>query len=101
MFGPLNAVVLEMLVERFDAHRADAFGDQIADRIIHHRGGDAGLQPEAIGQIGRDIEFAAADVNVALSRFAERNDSRIEPMHQRAERNEIGRRLVEYSSHSS
>ena len=42
-----DAVVLEMLVERLHAHGAHALGDQIADRIIDHRGGDAGLQAES------------------------------------------------------
>jgi hypothetical protein len=67
------------------------FGNQVADRIIHHRRGDAGVQAETIGQIGRDIELAAADVDVAMRRFAERDDAGIEPMDEGAERHEIER----------
>ena len=47
-----DAVVLEVLVEGPDAHRADALGDQVADGVIDHGGGDAGFQAEAIGQVG-------------------------------------------------
>ena len=43
-----HPIVLEALVERLDAHRPDAFGNQIADRIVDHRRGDAGLQLKAI-----------------------------------------------------
>ena len=39
----VDAVVLEVLVEGLHAHRAHALGDQVADGIIHHGGGDAGL----------------------------------------------------------
>ena len=49
-----DAVVLEVLVERLDAHGPHALGDQIADRIIDHGGGDAGLEAEAIGQVRGD-----------------------------------------------
>ena len=48
----VHAVVLELLVERLHAHRPHALGDQVADGIIHHGRGDAGVEPEAIGEIG-------------------------------------------------
>ena len=81
----VDAVVLEALVERPDAHGAHALGDQVADRIIDHGAGDAGLHPEAVRQIGGDIELAAADVDLALAGLAEGDDARIQTMHQRAE----------------
>ena len=86
-----DAIVLEALVERLDAHGADALGDQVADRVIDHGGGDAGLEPEAIGQIGGDVELAAADVDVAFRGLAERDDAGVQAMHQGAERQEIQR----------
>ena len=68
---PAGAVVLEVLVERRDAHRAHALGDQIADRVVDHRGRDAGAQAETVGQVRGDVELAAADVDRA--RVALRN----------------------------
>ena len=88
---PAHAVVLELFVERFHAHCADALGNQIADGIIHHRAGDAGVEAEAVRQICGDVEFAAADVDVAMRRLAERDDARVEPVDQRAEREKIKR----------
>ena len=44
---------------------------------------------EAVGQIGGYVELAAAHVNLALRRLAKRNDSRIEPVHQRTKREKI------------
>ena len=38
--GAVDAVVFETLVKRLHSHRLDAFGDQIADRILHHGGGN-------------------------------------------------------------
>jgi hypothetical protein len=90
----VNAVVLELLVERLHAHCADALGDEIANGIIHHRGGDAGVQAETVGQIGGAVEFAAADVDVAVRRLAERDDARIKPVNQRAEGQEIQRAFL-------
>ena len=75
-----------MFIERPNAHRADTFIDQIADRVIDHRGGDAGRQSKAIGQVGGDVELAAADVDQALGGFAEWNDSGVEAMNDGAER---------------
>ncbi len=78
-----------MLVERFHAHRADAFGDQVADGIIHHGGRHPGVQAEAVGQVGGAVELPAADVDLALGRLAEGDDPRVEAMDQRAERDEV------------
>ena len=86
-----DAVVLEPLVKRFHAHRPHALGDQVADGIIHHGGGDAGVQAEAIGEVGGAVEFAAADVDVALGGLAERDDAGIETMDQGAEGQEVQR----------
>ena len=102
MFGPLHAVVLEVLVERLHAHRAHALGDQVADRVIHHRGRDAGVQAEAVGQVGGAVELAAADVDVALGRLAERDDARVQAMDQGARATgNPARRLVGYSDQCS
>src|SRR5438094_5227510 len=87
----VDAVVLEVLVKRLHAHRPDALGDEIPDRIIHHRAGQPGLQAKAIGEIGRDVELAAADVDVAVRGFVEGDDARIETMNERAEGDKIER----------
>src|ERR1051326_5904215 len=81
--GAVDAIMFEMFVEWFDAHRADALGGQVADRTIDHRGPDASLNLEAIGEVSGDIEFAATDVDVAMRGLAEGNDAGIEPMDQR------------------
>ena len=64
---PGHAVVLELLVERPHTHRPHPLGNQIADRIIDHRRGDARLQPKAVGQVRRDVELAAADMDLAAA----------------------------------
>ena len=51
------------------------------------------LQAEAVGQVGGDVELAAADVDVAVRRLAERDDAGIEPMDQRAEGHKIQRAI--------
>ena len=40
-------------------------------------------------EVGGDVEFAAADVDVAVGGLAERDDARIEAMDQRAQGQEI------------
>src|ERR1700687_5036891 len=55
-----NAVVVEALVERFNAHRLYTLGHQIADRIVDDGGSNAGLQSETVSQIGCNVELAAA-----------------------------------------
>src|SRR5262245_15756414 len=84
-----DAVVLEALVKRPDAHGTDALGNQIADRIIDHRGCDARFLPKAIGEVRGDIELAAADVNLTLSGLAERNNARVEAIDEGSEGEEI------------
>ena len=44
------------------------------------------FMPKAIRQVRRDVELAAADVDLALGRLAKRDDARIQPVNQRAER---------------
>src|SRR5262249_34832576 len=61
-----DAVVLESLVERLDAHGSDAFGDQLTERIIDQCRGDAGAKSETISEVGSHVEFATADVNLAF-----------------------------------
>ena len=87
--GAGDAVVLEVLVEWPHAHRSHALSNQIADGIIDHRRGDTRFQAKAIGQVRRDVEFAAADVNLALVRLAERNNAGIKTVNQRAERDQV------------
>ena len=91
--GAGDAIVLEVLVEGLDAHGPHALGDQVADRIIDHGGGDAGLQAEAIRQVRGAIELAAAHVDVAFAGFAERDDARVEAVDEGAQREEIQRPL--------
>ena len=82
----VHAVVLEVLVERLHAHGAYALRNQRADRIIHHRARHARVEAETIGQVRGAIEFAAAHVDLAFGRLAERDDPGIQAMHQRAQR---------------
>src|SRR5206468_11313811 len=89
----MNAIMFELFVEGLDAHRPNAFGDQVADGIIDHGGGNTRSQPEAIRQIGGDIKFRAADMDLAFRRFAERDDTGVQPVDQSAERQEIQRSL--------
>ena len=86
---PGDAVVREPLVERPHAHRADALGDQVADRVVDHGRGDAGAQAEAVGEVGGDVELAAADVDLARVCLAERDDPGIETVDQGAERKKV------------
>ena len=81
--------MLELLVKRFDTHCPDLPGHQAADGIIHHGRGNGRAHLEAVRQIGRHIEFAAADVDFELSGFSEGNDPRIEPMDQSAKRKKV------------
>ena len=86
---PMHAVMLEVLVDGLHAHCPHALGNQIAHRIIHHRRNNRGPHPEAIRQVRSHVELAAAHVNLALSRLAKRDDSRIEPMNQCTQREKI------------
>ena len=47
--GAVYAVVLEVFVEWFDTHGADALGNQIADWIVGHGTGDGCFHAKAIG----------------------------------------------------
>ena len=89
-----DAVVLEALIERPHAHGFDPLSHQIADRVTNHRRSDACLQTKAVRQVGRDVELAAADVNLALGRLAKRNDARVQTVDQCAQRQEVQRALV-------
>ena len=89
--GAVDAVVLEVLVEGLHAHGPHPLGDQVADGIIHHRRGDAGLQAEAVGQVGGDVKLAAADVDLALGRLAERDDARVQAVDEGAEGHKVQR----------
>ena len=88
---PVDAVVLEVFVKRRDAHGPHGAIDQLTDRIINHCRNDAGLQTEAIGKIGRAVKFTAADVNFALSCFAEGHDATVQTMDESPQGDEIQR----------
>ena len=84
-----HAIVLEVLIERTDAHGLHALGDQVAHRIVHHGGGDARLHAEAVREVGGAIELAAGNVDQALGGLAERDDSGIQAMDECAQGHEI------------
>src|SRR5581483_1271748 len=84
-----DAIVIEMLVEGLDAHPPHAFSDEIANRIIDHGSRDPGAQAKAVGEISRHVKLAAANMNLALSRFAKWHDAGIESMNHGAEGQEI------------
>ena len=81
-----DPIVLEALIEWFDPHRPHSLCDQFADWVIHHRRRYSGLQAKAVRQIGSDVVFAAADMNLTFGRFAKGNDAWIEAMDHRAQR---------------
>jgi len=87
--GAGDAIVLEVLVERFDAHGADALGDEIADGVVGHGGGDGGAEAEAVREIRGDVELTAGDVDLAFGGLAEGDDSGVEAMDERAEGEEV------------
>ena len=51
--------------------------------------GNAGLQAEAVRQVGGDVELAAADMDLALGRLAKGDDSRVQAVDQGTERYEV------------
>jgi hypothetical protein len=59
-----HAVVLEPLEEGADAHRSHALRDEVADGVVDHRGDDASVHAETVGEIRGAVELAAADVDV-------------------------------------
>ena len=81
--------MFELFVERFDSHRTNPFGNQVTDGIVDHRGSDTSVQPKAVREIGCDIEFAAADMNLAFMGLAERNNSGIESMDECPQREKV------------
>src|SRR5881394_1618987 len=72
---PGHAIVIEPFIKWLDAHGPDSRGDQFADRIFHHRGDNPGLEPKAVREIGRDVIFTTADVNLTLLSFAKGNQA--------------------------
>ena len=85
----VDAIMLEVFIERLHPHGFHPFRDQIADGIVHHGGRNSRFQSETIGQIGGAVELATAHMDQALRRFAERNDSGIQTMDQGAYGNKI------------
>ena len=77
--------MLEVLVNRLHAHGQHTLGDQVANRVVRHGRDNRSLKPEAIRQVCRHVELAAAHVNVAFRCLAKWNDPRVEPVHQRSQ----------------
>src|SRR5258707_7807266 len=63
---PVDTIVFEPLIKRFDPHRPDPLGNQFADRIIDHCRDNARLKAKTISQVGRNVELASAHVDLAL-----------------------------------
>ena len=84
----------ELFIERLHAHCADSFVDQVADWVVNHRRRHACLHLEAVSKVCCAVEFSTAHMNRQLIGFTERNNSRIEPMNEGTQRDEIqGTRL--------
>src|SRR5439155_26911713 len=81
-----DPILLVVLLQWFDPHRPHSLFDHFADWVIHHRRRYSGLQAKAVRQIGSDVVFAAADMNLTFDRFAKGNDAWIEAMDHRAQR---------------
>ena len=87
------AVVLEMLVERLDAHGPHAFGDKVADRIIYHRGRDAGLHRKQSDRLAAQLNSPPLTWIWHSCALRKGMMPRVQAMHQRAEGQEIERAL--------
>ena len=92
--GAVDPVMLESLIKGFDAHGAHPFSDQVANRIIHHGSHHAGVQAEAVGQVGGHVIFAAAGMHLPFGGFAEGDDAWIDPVIERAKRNQVERAFL-------
>ncbi len=86
--------MLKDAIDGLDAHRADALSNEVADGILHHRGGNGRALAEAVCEVGRDVELAAADVNVGMCGLAERDDAGIDAVNQRAKREQVQRAFL-------
>src|SRR5207302_5129659 len=71
-----DAVVLEPFVEGRHTGFTHPRLHQLADAIVDHRRGNAGLEAETIGKIGGHVVFTAGDVDLHGPRLAERNGPR-------------------------
>src|SRR6185437_15426064 len=89
-----DAVVLEVLVEGLDPHGLDALMDEIPDGIVHHRGGDAGVQLEAVCEISGHVEFTTANMDRKTGRLPKRDNARVQAIDNRAERKQVQRLLL-------
>src|SRR5204863_3616347 len=78
----LHPIMLEVLVKRLHTHGPDSLCNEIANGVIRHRGHDSGPQPEAIGEVGGDVEFTTTNVDVATVSLTKGDNSRVKPMHQ-------------------
>jgi hypothetical protein len=81
--------VLETFEVGFDTHLPDACFNQFADTIVNHGAGDTGIQAKAVGQSGSDIVLTTGYMDIDAACFAKRDDARIEPVYQGAERQEV------------
>jgi len=81
--------VFEPFVKRRDARFADPIFHQLADGIVDHGGGDARRPPKTIGKPGGDIVFTPRDMHFQRAGPAKGHDPRIQPMHERAQGEEV------------
>ena len=81
--------MVEVLVKGLHAHAANSLGNQVANRVTRHGAADASPHAECIGEIGGDVELAAADMDGALVRLAKRDDTGVQTVDQCAERQEV------------
>ena len=70
--GSADAVVLEMLVVSLHAARLHAFGDLVADRLRDHGRDQPGFHTRAVGEVGRDVIFRPARVDLTNDGFGNR-----------------------------
>lgn len=59
--GARHAVVDKVLIDGANTDGADAFGYEVADGIVNHRGDDCGVHAEAVREVRSHVELAATD----------------------------------------
>ena len=96
----------KVLVEGFDAHGAHIAVDHFANRVVNHGRDNTGVETKTVGEVGRAVVFAAADVDFALTGLAERQDASIQAVNEGTQRNKVERALfgcrneVEFIAHA-
>ncbi len=87
--GATDAVVFKPFVEWSDAPFTHLPLDQLTDRVIDHRRGDSRRQPKTASQVGCYVVLSAGDVDLQRARRTERRLPWIQPVHQRAKREQV------------